>query len=273
MDFHNESETLTAWYGVKQAPGDDLFNLVNNFPMPDSAITPYKLYYIIEDTVGNNRVEKITKSNKDLWLFDNIPPQVDETLFTFGKINTVSDNGTNKNYYSNNSYVVYNISDYGSGIWKGGDSEHTYSYSNFDSRNQTLPATDTKFYLKSAPSSGELKITNISDYAGNTKSTDKLKYNNVTTWVQQTSAPKLLSTGFGEVSNETAYYKDKAKYNISYSASVNNETSEKVAFRDSAPPRMGRHRRWVATALTASEIPLPSLPMIRTKESATFFRS
>ena len=228
MDFHNESETLTSWYGVKQAPGDDLFNLVNNFPMPDSATTPYKLYYIIEDTVGNNRVEKITKSNKDLWLFDNIAPQVDETLFTFGKINTVSDNGTNKNYYSNNSYVVYNISDYGSGIWKGGDSEHTYSYSNFDNRNQTLPATDTKFYLKSAPTSGELKITNISDYAGNTKSTDKLKYNNVTTWVQQTSAPKLLSTGFGEVSNETAYYKDKAKYNISYNASVNSETSEKV---------------------------------------------
>lgn len=227
MDFHNESETLTAWYGVKQAPGDDLFNLVNNFPMPDSATTPYKLYYIIEDTVGNNRVEKITKSNKDLWLFDNIAPQVDETLFTFGKINTVSDNGTNKNYYSNNSYVVYNISDYGSGIWKGGDSEHTYSYSNFDNRNQTLPATDTKFYLKSAPTSGELKITNISDYAGNTKSTDKLKYNNVTTWVQQTAAPKLLSSSFGQVINETAYYKDKAKYNISYNPFVN-ATSEKV---------------------------------------------
>ncbi len=46
-----------------------------------------------------------------------------------------------------------------------------------------------------------------------------------------------------------------------------------AAFRDSAPPRMGRRRRWVAVAFTASETPFPSLPIMRTKEAETSFRS
>ena len=46
-----------------------------------------------------------------------------------------------------------------------------------------------------------------------------------------------------------------------------------AAFRDSAPPRMGSRRRWVAVAFTASETPFPSLPIMRTKEAETSFRS
>ncbi len=42
-----------------------------------------------------------------------------------------------------------------------------------------------------------------------------------------------------------------------------------AAFRDSAPPRMGRQRRWVASSFTGPETPFPSLPMIRTKEEET----
>jgi hypothetical protein len=45
-----------------------------------------------------------------------------------------------------------------------------------------------------------------------------------------------------------------------------------AAFRDSAPPRIGRHSRCVASALTASETPFPSLPITRTKRSDTFRR-
>ena len=40
-----------------------------------------------------------------------------------------------------------------------------------------------------------------------------------------------------------------------------------AAFRDSAPPRIGSFRRWVASSRTEPDIPFPSLPTIRTSFS------
>ena len=42
-----------------------------------------------------------------------------------------------------------------------------------------------------------------------------------------------------------------------------------AALRDSAPPRMGSFRRWVASAFTPSDTPFPSLPITRQKRSPT----
>ena len=122
------------WCFVKQANsgGYPIFYVQNNFPQYDQSglakPSRYKLYLILEDTVGNYEIRQIRlgsngivvskdppasgESEKEYWFFDNTPPAVTPAAsMTYNKINTIS--GTN--YYSNNSYVNYTVTDSGSG--------------------------------------------------------------------------------------------------------------------------------------------------------------
>ncbi len=115
------------WCFVKQANSGSfpVFYVQNNFPQYDQSglANPkrYKLFVILEDTVGNYEIRQIRRSStgslivskdapasgeKEYWFFDNTPPAVTPAAsMTYNKINTIS--GTN--YYSNNSYVNYMV--------------------------------------------------------------------------------------------------------------------------------------------------------------------
>lgn len=198
INFQNPSTSTpaTEWYCYKEAPGalaiNSAFNLVNNFPQPN-ATTPYRLYYIIEDTVGNCRIEKITRNDangvaKDLWFFDNTPPDVTPAAtMTYNKINTIS--GTN--YYSNNSYVNYTVTDSGSGVYS--DGVNSPAYTSFGSRT-SVPVI---YSLNGkTPTSGKLVISaaNIYDYAGNSLASNiELNNGSSTEWVLLENHPGLAS--------------------------------------------------------------------------------
>lgn len=168
------------------------FSLSNiEFPKPNTT-TPYQLWYILEDTVGNCRIEQIKPSSSvSKWLYDNTAPVVDS--YQFYKINQVTDGSTTKNYYSDNSYVTYNISDAGSGI--AYDGVNSLAYSSFNSRNPSIPSKTYSLFEK-ITSSNQLLLAGIVDYAGNTTSPASipLSKDGITTWVRQSTAPALYST-------------------------------------------------------------------------------
>lgn len=204
LDFHNESETLTPWVGVKEAQPSSTntaFNLVNNYPMLESS-TPYKLYYIIEDTVGNNRVEKITRNDsngyaRDLWLFDNTKPVI-TNVQTAENINTID----GKNYYSNKSTVTYTVSDEHSGIMN--DGRHSdFTYTSFANR-KTSQSITYELDGKSPSSSEKLVIpsTSVKDWAGNGLTADvELSYGDTDKWVRMASSPAWYSGTYLSVAN------------------------------------------------------------------------
>ena len=198
-DFYDDAQIVSDWYGAKEARPtgpSTAFSLTNNFPQPVST-TPYKLYYIIQDTVGNNRIEKITKEEKDLWLFDNTKPEI-TNVQTASNINTI--NG--KNYYSNLSSVTYTVRDTHSGIKN--DGRHSdFTYSGFVNRKTSQSIT---YELNGiSPSSEEKLIVSseaVKDWAGNSLDDDvELSYGGTDKWVRQYTAPAWYSGTYLSVSN------------------------------------------------------------------------
>lgn len=196
------------WCFVKQANTGNfpVFYVQNNFPQYDQSdlANPkrYKLFVILEDTVGNYEIRQIrlgsngivvskappASGEKEYWFFDNTPPAVTPAAsMTYNKINTIS--GTN--YYSNNSYVNYTVTDSGSGV--NSDGVNSPAYTSFGSRT-SVPVT---YSLNGKnPTSGKLVIpaANIYDYAGNSY-TSNIELNNgaSTQWVRLENHPVLES--------------------------------------------------------------------------------
>ena len=196
------------WYFVKQANsgGYPIFYVENNFPQYDQSglANPkrYKLFVILEDTVGNYEIRQIrinssglvvskdapASGEKEYWFFDNTPPAVTPAAsMTYNKINTIS--GTN--YYSNNSYVNYTVTDFGSGVYS--DGVNSPAYTSFGSRT-SVPVT---YSLNGkTPTSGKLVISaaNIYDYAGNSPASN-IELNNGASiqWVRLENHPVLES--------------------------------------------------------------------------------
>jgi hypothetical protein len=207
------------WCFVKQANsgGYPIFHVQNNFPQYDQSglanPSRYKLYLILEDTVGNYEIRQIRCSStgslivsketpasgeKEYWFFDNTPPAVTPAAsMTYNKINTIS--GTN--YYSNNSYVNYTVTDSGSGV--NSDGVNSPDYTSFGSRT-SVPVT---YSLNGkTPTSGKLVISaaNIYDYAGNSLASN-IELNNgaSTQWVRLENHPGLASNAAEAVNKWT----------------------------------------------------------------------
>ncbi|MBO4859093.1 MAG: hypothetical protein J5527_11330 [Treponema sp.] len=152
----------------------------------------YKLYYIIEDKLGNYKIEKLRNatSNTELWMWDNTPPSI--TVETAGKVNTVSvTEGTDEvsyNYYSDVSTLSLTINDTQSGIeWDG--SAH---YADAQVENDL---TGIIYSLNGINPDNErkLKINGIKDYVENIMpDTDGLAYNTKNLWKKQTT-PSLAA--------------------------------------------------------------------------------
>ena len=211
------------WCFVKQANsgGYPIFYFQNNFPQYDQSglANPrcYKLYLILEDTVGNYEIRQIRlgsngivvskdppdpdsgESEKEYWFFDNTPPAVTPAAsMTYNKINTIS--GTN--YYSNNSYVNYTVTDSGSGVYS--DGVNSPAYSSFGNRT-SVPVTYS-LNGRDTDASGKLVIpsTSIYDYAGNSY-TSNIELNNgaSTQWVRLENHPVLKSNAAVAVNKST----------------------------------------------------------------------
>ena len=196
------------WCFVKQANSGNfpVFYVQNSFPQYDQSglANPkrYKLFVILEDTVGNYEIRQIrlgsngivvskdapASGEKEYWFFDNTPPDVTPAAsMTYNKINTIS--GTN--YYSNNSYVNYTVTDSGSGVYSDGVNSPDYdSFGNRTSVNVTYSLNEKD------PTSGKLVIpaSSINDYAGNSYTSNiELSNGSSTEWVRLENHPGLAS--------------------------------------------------------------------------------
>lgn len=208
-DFHASTlttQTASPWVGFQEGIQDQItdttylhanmgtsFDLNGiEFPKPNTT-TPYQLWYILEDTVGNCRIEQIKRPSSTIsyWLYDNTKPVVSN--YQFYKINQVTDGSTTKNYYSDNSYVTYNITDSGSGL--AYDGVNSLSYSRFDNRNRFIE-NKIKYLNYNTNSSSQLLLSNIKDNTGNytDPASIPLSKDGITTWVRQSTAPALYST-------------------------------------------------------------------------------
>ena len=212
-DFYEETnsnlniQNASAWnYGIEtdresvSGRGNTSFDLGNEFPKYYSE-SSYKLYYIVEDTVGNCTIKLlkrgITGSISD-WMYDAIPPVLDVTT-PINVNNIATGSNTSTNYYSVNSSVNYKITDSQSGIKNlgGGTSDLPYN-----SSYRYLYEPQDGFSLSGiTPSNGTISISGVVDWAGNAAATVGLNYNNSTTWVKQT-APVLIGGSTADVKTE-----------------------------------------------------------------------
>jgi hypothetical protein len=164
----------------------------------------YKLYYIVEDKLGNFTFEQLTNdqggkvgntsgnyavstsiSETLLWMYDNTAPSITVGT-TSQKINTID--GTN--YYSANSTLTLNIAETQSGIeWDGA---HYYTGNDVATANHSVAYPLTNI----TPTSGQLIISGLKDYVENTMGNSAaLSYGGTSTWVKQT-APTLPDSDF-----------------------------------------------------------------------------
>lgn len=205
-----DGTTASAWYYYKQSDNSaGGFTLTNTIPKYSST-NYYKLFYIVEDRVGNYEIKQIKRNSSTnylflapspyntsgvaYWLYDETRPTIsDVTAAT--NINFID----NKNYYSNNSTVTYTVTDEGSGIQYGGTGTQL-TYANFANRPTSEAITKT---LTSAPVSGKITLSydSVKDWAGNTIQADKdLIWNNSTTWVQKASTPEFSTSSSNYIS-------------------------------------------------------------------------
>ncbi|MBR3645243.1 MAG: hypothetical protein IKN54_02400, partial [Lachnospiraceae bacterium] len=114
-DFDAASSTqLSPWSYLTLKQAGDTVTMTHNYPKYD-VTTAYKLYYIVEDKLGNYTIEPINNGTNVLWMWDNTAPSVEVVQIATSpsiKINTVG----NTNYYSANSKLKLNITDTQSGI-------------------------------------------------------------------------------------------------------------------------------------------------------------
>ena len=207
---------LSDWKGYKMSGTGTAFSLNNiEFPSVD-ANTPYELWYILEDTVGNCRKAKLTNGDASKWHYDDLPPLVDITGTT--KVNRFNDN----NYYSSSSSVTYQVEDVKSGVKN--DGQKTYSYS----ERQTLVQGKTLSIGNKTPdSNGNLEFPEVEDFAGN-KTTSILSNNAVLTWIRLDDAPSLKTPTEQyptPVTTDTADIKDKNNKTVGETNSLLNQVT------------------------------------------------
>ncbi len=202
-DFEADTGTWTSIKATAQSALEMNLNLPTPSPNTDAA----ELWYIMEDTVGNFRITKLTDGSASKWMYDNEAPVPEvnsnlseyiNTIITDGPVDA-NNNPTGVNYYSSISTVAYTIIDEGSGVYYDGD--RTYSD---DEREQAIVKSSYDISSKLPNSSMKIDIPDIEDFVGNTASMGLTK-DNVSNWVKQ-SVPELdLST-----SNLTnVYLRDK----------------------------------------------------------------
>lgn len=210
-DFYADSLTsdkASAWDYRKQAPeaqadkfesGETIFSITNTFPKYASS-NRYKLFFILEDTVGNYYISQLKRDGSNLttassyttayWLYDKDAPVVDESSIAFQKVNQVTVGSEVRNYYSGNSTVTYNITDSGSGIYHDGSG--TTSYPGFDSRRTAI--TPKTYSIPSVSDGSAPILSGIQDYAGNSRSAITLTNGTSSKWYYMSSAPVLATT-------------------------------------------------------------------------------
>ncbi len=181
------------------------------------ATSPYKLYSIIEDRVGNCEIYQLLENTSspvtDSWFYDNTVPTT--TVSTAVKVNTVND-GTAaapvmKNYYSPQSTVIYDITDNESGI-KSTASE-TFSFTSFNARETSKTGISYPLGNYTPGTGGAMSISGVVNWAGGEAASASLSYNGSGVWVKQSTPPALLSSGLTAV-NTTDWYKDRARYDV-----------------------------------------------------------
>lgn len=203
-DFNMPSGTESAseWYYMKEKLNAGNFNLQNELPKYNSVDAegygvPYKLYYIIEDYLGNCEIRQLKRTTSvELWLYDNTPPVLNVSEAT--KVNTID----GKNYYSTNSSVKYTIIDKLSGIQNpGGTGTPDLQFPNFNERKITYVPEGEGYPLgNETPSANEtISISGVIDWAGNPADSVGLTNGGSNKWVKLDSAPQLSSTAASTV--------------------------------------------------------------------------
>ena len=207
---------FTDWTLYKATGASDNFDISIKYPAYDTT-SPYKLYIIIEDTLGNSSVTQITNGSRQLWLWDNDDPVAVVKSNTIQKVNTID----NKNYYSANSSVKYDVTDPKSGIKDDGSTVYPDS-----AIPKVLEDKDYPLGSSNPDANEQLTINGMQDYAGNTSSATGLviSYNgtNVSHWVKQV-APVF--------SNPTITGKDETTGD-SYSRTIGDHTTGANTFKE-----------------------------------------
>lgn len=186
-DLSSMSASLfTDWTLYKATSASNNFDISIKYPAYDTT-SPYKLYILIEDTLGNTSVTQIKNGSNELWLWDNDDPVAVVKSNTIQKVNTID----NKNYYSANSSVKYDVTDPKSGIKDDGSTVYPDS-----AIPKVLADKDYPLGSSNPDANEQLTINGMQDYAGNTSSATGLviSYNgtNVSHWVKQV-APVLTA--------------------------------------------------------------------------------
>lgn len=186
-DLSSLSASLfTDWTLYKATSASNNFDISIKYPAYDTT-SPYKLYILIEDTLGNTSVTQIKNGSNELWLWDNDDPVAVVKSNTIQKVNTID----NKNYYSANSSVKYDVTDPKSGIKDDGSTVYPDS-----AIPKVLADKDYPLGSSNPDANEQLTINGMQDYAGNISSATGLviSYNgtNVSHWVKQV-APVLTA--------------------------------------------------------------------------------
>ena len=198
-----EGETASAWSGYKEFY-DEIDKGSSNFNLPDIAFpiydpvdangihtttSPYELWYIIEDRVGNCTITKLSKGSLSNWMYDVTPPTVEVT--TPVKVNHIADD--NKNYYSTNSSVNFKITDNQSGIRNTG-SDTDLSYTPLIKTYE--PEEGYSLATVNPDSNGKISIDGVVDWAGNLSASKGLEYKNSTYWVKLSKPNPSVTLSF-----------------------------------------------------------------------------
>ncbi|MBP5601562.1 MAG: Ig-like domain-containing protein, partial [Treponema sp.] len=181
----DDSTRASEWKYVKTSSTDSTIYMVHDYPTFDST-TPYKIYYIVEDKVGNYEINTIVNGDANnaytLWMYDNVSPAVE--LSKAQKVNTID----GITYYSQGSVLEAEVTDAYSGIreikaFEGIDPE-VYSFEE-NEKLRTVTGLSAK-----ATVNGKLVVETIKDFTGNVSSNIELINENSNQWIKQV-APTL----------------------------------------------------------------------------------
>lgn len=207
--FYDSSITGSEWYGYKEFYDEEhgyssLFYLQNNFPVFDNTehnTGKFQLWYIIEDRVGNYVIKQLKNKNSSSvtdWLYDVTPPELN--VSSAQNVNYIDDDETDNepgvNYYSDNSYLSYTISDNQSGIQNNGsENDPIPSYSTFAARVKNY-TPESGFSLNNVePASNDtISVSGVKDWAGNEADEVGLTNEESNKWFRQNTPPKLAES-------------------------------------------------------------------------------
>ena len=159
----------SAWTNKKYTSRTQTDNTLS-LDLPHNITTAStKLWYVVEDRIGNRKVIQVKDGNVTQWQYDDIPPSMEVVENSAENINTFG----NKNYWSDSSTVTYRIIDSGSGIKNDGINEYT-TYLSSVNKSQT----NIKDFFTTQPSYGLVKsitISGVVDQIGNSAAEESLK--------------------------------------------------------------------------------------------------